>query len=512
MTSSQGPYGGNDERVLVLLPESRDAESIPRVLEVIGVPSMVCSTQGELCAEIHRGVGVVMIEEEALSPRVGACLHATLESQHPWSELPIIILSGPEPEVALNALLLPGDVTLVERPVRVNTLVTIVRSALRSRRRQYQMRDQLLALEQSESRYRTLFNSIDEGFCTIEVIFDENDKPVDYLFLEVNPAFATQAGWANAQGKRMSELGLLEQHWLETYGGVALTGRPVRFSRRVEPLSRWFDVYAFRIGRPEERHVAILFSDITRRKQKEDKIKKLNAALAERAAELDAANRELEAFSHTVAHDLRQPLNVLSMLCQSIELLCGDKIPEECIGYVKDAYTTTLKMDRLIGSMLNFSRLGNAEPSREMVDLGMLAHEIANELQVSQPERQVDFKIADKIMANADANLLRIVLNNLLGNAWKYTGMREKGVIEFGVNDLDGVQTYFVRDNGAGFDMAEAGKLFTLFKRLPGAEKQSGFGIGLATVERIIKKHGGKVWAEGEPDKGACFCFTLGEK
>ncbi len=126
MTSSEGTYGGNDERVLVLLPESRDAESIPRVLEVIGVASMMCATPEELCAEIERGVGALMIEEEALSPRVGACLHATLESQPSWSELPIIILSGrgPETQVARDALLLPGDVTLVERPVRVNTLVS----------------------------------------------------------------------------------------------------------------------------------------------------------------------------------------------------------------------------------------------------------------------------------------------------------------------------------------------------------------------------------------------------
>ena len=156
MTSSEGRYGGSDERVLVLLPESRDAGSMPRVLEVIGVVSMICATPEELCAEIDRGAGALLIEEEALSPRLGACLHATLDSQPSWSELPIIVLSsrGPESEIARDALLLPGDVTLVETPVRVNTLVTVVSSALRSRRRQYLVRDQLRALEESEEKLR----------------------------------------------------------------------------------------------------------------------------------------------------------------------------------------------------------------------------------------------------------------------------------------------------------------------------------------------------------------------
>ena len=127
----------------------------------------------------------------------------------------------------------------------------------------------------------------------------------------------------------------------------------------------------------------------------------------------------------------------------------------------------------------------------------------------AEPERQVEFLIADGIVANADPNLLRVILDNLIGNAWKYTGTSEKAVIEFGVTDINGVRTYFVRDNGAGFDMAAAKQIFTPFKRLPGAEKYKGFGIGLATVERIILRHGRKGWAKGEPGKGACFYFTL---
>jgi light-regulated signal transduction histidine kinase (bacteriophytochrome) len=179
------------------------------------------------------------------------------------------------------------------------------------------------------------------------------------------------------------------------------------------------------------------------------------------------------------------------------------------MGYVQETYSGALRMNRLIGALLKFSHMGHVELSREMVDLGAVAHEVAAELKLSAPERQVDFRIANGIAANADANMMRVVLNNLLGNAWKYTGKREEAVIEFGATEIDSQPVYFVRDNGAGFDNANVDKLFVAFQRLPGAEEFRGFGIGLTTVERIIRRHGGKIWAEGEPDKGATFWFTL---
>jgi signal transduction histidine kinase len=138
-----------------------------------------------------------------------------------------------------------------------------------------------------------------------------------------------------------------------------------------------------------------------------------------------------------------------------------------------------------------------------------MAHEVAMELKLTEPGRRLRFLIADRVNAFADAPLLRVVMDNLFGNAWKYTGTRDEGIIEFGTMEVDGRTAYFVRDNGAGFDMADADKLFIPFKRLPGAEECRGFGIGLATVDRIIRRHGGRVWAEGVPDKGACFFFTL---
>ena len=284
--------------------------------------------------------------------------------------------------------------------------------------------------------------------------------------------------------------------------------------RRADGEYRWiFDTGVPRFM-PDGDFVGYIGScfDITERKYAEQEIKRLNESLTQRAAELEAANEELEAFNYTVAHDLRQPLNIINSCCQVIERLYGDTLAEECKEHIELAYKTTLRMDRLIEALLNFSRMGQVEPRREDIDLGMLAHEVIGSLQQTEPEREVDFQIAGGMVANADAGLLRVVLSNLLGNAWKYTRVRERAVIEFGVSDLDSLPIYFVRDNGAGFDQADADKLFAPFQRLPGAEKQRGSGIGLATVERIIRRHGGKVWAEGEPGKGSCFYFTLPER
>ena len=366
------------------------------------------------------------------------------------------------------------------------------------------------ALQVSEERYRTLFESIDEGFCVIEMLFDENDKPADYRFLEVNGAFEAQTGISNAAGRCMREIApTIEEFWFEIYGRVAITGESVRFQYPAEALGRYFDVYAFRVSEPEKRHVAILFNDISERKQREKEIERLNTDLAVRARELAEANRELEAFNYTVAHDLRNPLTAINGTCQAIQARCGDMLDEQCKGYLQMAYEGTLRMNRLIEALLQFAHLARVEPKRGQVELSSLALEVATELKLSEPQRQVTFRVADGVMVDGDANLLRVVLDNLLGNAWKYTAMREGAVIEFGVIEIDGESACFVRDNGAGFDMKDVEKLFIPFQRLPGAEEFRGFGIGLPTVERIIRRHGGRIWAESEPGKGAIFCFTL---
>jgi PAS domain S-box-containing protein len=257
-------------------------------------------------------------------------------------------------------------------------------------------------------------------------------------------------------------------------------------------------------------NILVVCQDITERKRAEEEIERLNTDLAARAAELEAVNRELEAFNYTVAHDLRKPLTVINILCQTIEDQCGDNLDEQCRGYLQESYNGTLRMSQLIDALLNFSRLAHVEPHREKIHISTIAQAAAAELKQTEPARRVTFRIAEGIIADGDANLLRVVLDNLFGNAWKHTVARDEAVIEFGSTEIDGKLAYFVRDNGTGFDMSDANKLFIPFQRLPGAEEFKGFGIGLATVERIIRCHGGKVWAEGEPGAGATFYFTLG--
>lgn len=249
--------------------------------------------------------------------------------------------------------------------------------------------------------------------------------------------------------------------------------------------------------------------DITKRKRAEEEVETLNAALAARAVDLERVNRELEAFSYSVSHDLRKPLTVINGYVQILQDLCGRDLNDDCRGHLQEIANGALRMNDLIDILLNFSQVNSKDLNRETVDLSAIARIVASDLALSGPERFVDFKIGHDITASGDAKLLQIVLENLLGNAWKYTAIRKEAVIEFGVTKVAGETACFIRDNGTGFDMAHADKIFIPFQRLPGADKYKGHGIGLGTVERIIKRHGGRVWAEGTPGQGATFYFTL---
>jgi len=273
----------------------------------------------------------------------------------------------------------------------------------------------------------------------------------------------------------------------------------------------WVDTHAvpFRDHQGEIVSLLAITRDITARKLAERNIAALHNALAERATELEMANRELEAFNYTISHDLCKPLTLIGGYCQVIEDLFAPDLDPRCLGYLKEIYGSAMGMSGLIDTLLDFSRLTRCELQRGPVDLSQLAQVVAAELHLTDNRRRVTFRISGGMTAHGDCRLLRIVLENLFGNAWKYTGHKEDAVIEFDCCDLEGETVYYVRDDGAGFDMLHADKLFVPFQRLPGSEGFEGFGIGLATVERIILRHAGRIWAEGEKGKGATFYFTL---
>ncbi|HEU4410470.1 MAG TPA: AAA family ATPase [Polyangiaceae bacterium] len=263
---------------------------------------------------------------------------------------------------------------------------------------------------------------------------------------------------------------------------------------------------------------ATLYADLSQenaeRRRAEEALRRLNEELerrvADRTAQLHVANKELEAFSYSVSHDLRSPLKAIDRFAAALEKNHGAGLGAEGQEYLGRVRSAAKRMGSLIEDMLGLSRVARAELRRGRVDLSELARGVVAELRRADPEREVEVVVADGASAEGDANLLKIALENLLSNAWKYTSKRARATIEFGAEARpDGRTAYFVRDDGAGFDAARAEELFAPFRRLHDAAEFPGTGVGLATVQRIVSRHGGRVWAEGAVGRGATFYFTL---
>jgi hypothetical protein len=427
------------------------------------------------------------------------------------------------------------------------------------------------AARESEEKYRSLFENMIDGFAFHKVVVDEAEKTVDYVFLEVNSAFERLTGLQRNDiiGKRVTQVipGIEKDpsDWIGVYGRVAVTGHAIRFEQNAAALNKWFSVSAYS---PRKGYFASVFENITGRKLMEEalqrardeleakvqertlelartneeleaeiaervraegEVRKLNRELeervAERTAQLEAVNKELEAFSYSVSHDLRAPLRIIDGFSRAIEEEQAARLDDTGKDYFRRVREAADRMGKLIEALLGLSRQMRGDINRVAVDMSGMARAAAEELSKTQPGRRTDFVIAEGITTAGDPVMLRVVIENLLGNAWKFTSRCDSARIEYGVVDCglrnsefgikaqeqceQGETVYFIRDNGAGFDMAYADKLFTAFQRLHPASEYPGIGIGLATVQRIIRRHGGRIWAEGEVGKGAVFYFTL---
>lgn len=245
-----------------------------------------------------------------------------------------------------------------------------------------------------------------------------------------------------------------------------------------------------------------IFANALERKASEEKIRKY-------AERLEEANRELEAFSYSVSHDLKAPLRRIDAFSQALREEFSRELDGQGKDYLQRIEASIRRMSQLVDALLNLSGMTRCEMKRETIDLSALAESISDDLTRAHPGRRIEFMIASGVNADGDKRLLRIALENLFGNAVKFTSKNPRALIEFGVTEREGSRVFFVKDNGAGFDQNYSDKLFSPFQRLHSADHFPGTGIGLATVQRIIRRHGGRVWAEGQVEKGAVFYFTL---
>jgi PAS domain S-box-containing protein len=362
-------------------------------------------------------------------------------------------------------------------------------------------------LRESEEKYRAIFEQASDSI----VLIDTSNE----AFVDFNDRAHENLGYTREELARLkvTDIDVMEsyeetvQHLKKTYGGGTEVFETKQRTKNGDIRDILVSIKMLNIS--GKIFSLAVWHDITERKRAEEKIKQALANLENSNTQLAAVNKELEAFSYSVSHDLRTPLRTIDGFSQALLEDYLDNLDEQGQDYLRRVRAASQRMGILIDDLLKLSRLSRSEMHQEQVDLSTLAEEIAAELQQTQPERHVEFVISHGLTANGDRQLLKIALENLLGNAWKFTGKRQQARIEVGITRNGGKKTYFVRDNGAGFDMNYADKLFGAFQRLHDTADFPGIGIGLATTQRIIHRHGGNIRAEGAVGEGATFYFTL---
>jgi signal transduction histidine kinase/HAMP domain-containing protein len=366
------------------------------------------------------------------------------------------------------------------------------------------------ALRESEAKYRTLFENMAEEVHFWQLLRDEAGRIKTWRLVDANPP--TLKTWgrstvAEIRGKTTDEIfgpGATD-HYMPVVQKIMTEGVPFSFEDYFPNLDKHFRFTSVPLGD----YFITTGADITGIKKAEEALKKAHRELQDHAARLEAANKELESFTYSVSHDLRSPLRAIAGFTRMILNENGatfDPETQRKFGIVQD---NALKMGRLIDDLLRLSRLGRAELSRSKLDMKGLVREVLQEIRTTEPERKFAAEIRDLPSAYGDLTMIRQLFVNLLSNAVKFTRGKEGARIEVGGFQQSGEQVYYVKDNGVGFDMKYYNKLFGVFQRLVTESQFEGTGVGLAIVQRIVQRHGGRVWAEGKLHEGATFYFTL---
>lgn len=520
--------GASSERALLLAPRGRDASVAAAMLAEAGIAASICPSIPALVEAFDSGVGFVLVTEEALTTADAAPIATWIARQEEWSDLPFILLTtrggGLERNpTAARYIGLLGNVTFLERPFHPMTLISLAHSALRGRRRQYEARARVMDLHRSAERYRSLFESIDEGFCIVEVLFDAAGKPCDYRFEEINPAFVRHTGLAGAAGKRIREMVPgHEQHWFDVYGQVALTGEPVRFENSAEALGRWYDVYAFRVGEPEEHRVAILFNDISARRSMEQELRELTASLEQRVQTATAERETALAQLHEaqkletlgqltggVAHDFNNLLTPITGVLDLLNRRYGSDDPRAA-RLIGGAMESAERARTLVQRLLGFARRQTLQT--RPVDLASLLAGM-RDLIVSSVGATIDLRIRceqDLPAALADPNQLELAILNLCVNA--RDAMPAGGVLTLtaeptalGPGDVPhvppGLYVHLsVIDTGTGMDEATLSRAVEPF--FSTKEIGRGTGLGLSMVHGLASQLGGGFRLTSAPGEG----------
>jgi PAS domain S-box-containing protein len=369
------------------------------------------------------------------------------------------------------------------------------------------------ALQGSEERFRAVTETASDA-----VISADGRGDIIYF----NPAAQRIFGYSVEEAVNQPLILLMPERFHEAHqrglrrflktGEAHVIGKTVELAGKRKDGTEFpleLSLSSWKVG--EEIFFSGMARDITQRRQAEERIQQLHRDLQQRAVQLEATNRELEAFSYSVSHDLRSPLRSIDGFGQALLEDCASRLDDQGRHYLNRIRSSTQHMGQLIDDLLKLSRATRTEIRREPVDLTQLAQSVITGLEIAEPDRKVECRVQASMVVDGDPRLLRIVLENLIGNAWKFTSRTAQARIDM-ASFPDGAdnRAYYVRDNGAGFDMAYVDKLFGVFQRLHTPAEFPGTGIGLATVQRIIHRHGGRAWAESEGGKGASFYFTLG--
>jgi PAS domain S-box-containing protein len=511
-TVKVGDKPGRPLRVLIVEDAPSDVALLLLVLREGGfeVTHEAVATQAAMRAALRHHQWDLIISDYAMPQfRGSAALALTFEL---CPDVPFIIVSGEiDTDVAVS-LIRAGARDYVQK-TQLTRLVPVIERVLLDPKvcNQKVLADQ--ALIASEAQYRRLFESAQDGILIVDAgtgqIQDANPFLLDLLGFSRKEYLGKKlwevAAFQDSEESKSAFLELQEKGYIR-YDNIPLhskTGSNVE----VEFVSNIYDVGPKRV-------IQCNIRDISGRKQAEAEIQQLKSDLERRVqlrtGQVEALNKELETFNYSVSHDLRAPLRRIDGFVSLLERECGDELTAAGKEMIVAIRSSTEHMTTLIQALLRLAILGRSDLHCQQIDLSSLAHTIATELQQVDPSRNVEFIISDGISAVGDAALLRIVLDNLIANAWKFTSAVDCARIEFGVtHPADKPTEYFVRDNGCGFDMRYADRLFGAFQRLHLDEEFAGTGIGLATVQRIIHRHSGRIRAESSLGQGATFFFDL---